>query len=40
MTYSVYNIKIDDKIIFPAGLTAGYVLAINADGTTYWKPNA
>lgn len=35
-TYSVYDIKIENKLIFPAGVTAGYVLAINADGTTNW----
>lgn len=39
-TYSVYNIKIENELIFPAGVTAGYVLAINADGTTDWaKPS-
>lgn len=36
MTYSVYNIKIDNEIIFPSGITAGYVLGINANGTTDW----
>jgi len=35
-TYSVYNIKIDNELRFTPGVTAGYVLAINADGTTEW----
>jgi uncharacterized delta-60 repeat protein len=35
-TYSVYNINIDNKLTFPAGPTAGYVLSINADGSTSW----
>lgn len=39
MTYSVYNIKIDSGLSFPAGPTAGYVLSINADGTTSWIKN-
>lgn len=39
MTYSVYNIKIDNQLIFTAGPTAGYILAINSDGSIYWKQN-
>jgi PKD repeat protein len=35
-TYSVYNIKIDNELRFTPGVTAGYVLAINGDGTTEW----
>jgi hypothetical protein len=35
-TYSVYNIKIDNNLSFPSGVTAGYVLAINSNGSTYW----
>jgi hypothetical protein len=35
-TYSVYNIKIDNELSFPSGMTAGYVLSINDDGTTQW----
>jgi hypothetical protein len=35
-TYSVYNIKIDNELSFTPGPTAGYVLGINADGTTEW----
>jgi hypothetical protein len=35
-TYSVYNIKIDNQLSFTPGATAGYVLAIDADGNTYW----
>ena len=37
MTYSVYNIKVDNQLLFTPGPTAGYVLAINSDGTTYWS---
>ena len=36
MTYSVYNVKIDNELSFPAGPTAGYVLSINEDGSTSW----
>jgi hypothetical protein len=35
-TYSVYNIKVDNKLSFTPGPTAGYVLAINSNGDTYW----
>ena len=35
-TYSVYNIKIDNQLSFTPGATAGHVLAIGADGNTYW----
>jgi hypothetical protein len=37
MTYSVYNIKVDNNLSFTPGATAGYVLAIDADGNTYWS---
>lgn len=37
MTYSVYNIKVDNGVYFTPGPTAGYVLAINTDGSTYWS---
>ncbi len=37
MTYSVYNIKVDSSLAFTPGPTAGYVLAINSDGSTYWS---
>ena len=37
MTYSVYNIKIEDSILFTPGPTAGYVLAIDANGLGYWS---
>jgi hypothetical protein len=33
-TYSVYDIKIDNSLAFTPGATAGYVLAINTDGST------
>jgi hypothetical protein len=36
MTYSVYDIKIDNTIAFTPGPTAGYILAINGDGSTQW----
>jgi uncharacterized delta-60 repeat protein len=35
-TYSVYDIKIDNKLTFTPGPTAGYVLSINEDGSTSW----
>ncbi len=35
-TYSVYNIKVDNSLSFTPGPTAGQVLAIAADGSTYW----
>lgn len=35
-TYSVYNIHIDNNLSFTPGPTAGYVLAIDANGNTYW----
>lgn len=34
MTYSVYDIKVDNEIYFKTGLTSGSVLSVNADGTT------
>jgi hypothetical protein len=36
MTFSVYNIKVDNSLSFTPGPTAGYVLAIDANGSTYW----
>lgn len=36
MTYSVYDIKVDNSLSFNPGPTAGSVLAINSNGTTYW----
>ena len=36
-TYSVYDIKIDNSLAFTPGATAGYVLAINTNGSTYWS---
>lgn len=36
MTYSVYNIKVDNQLSFTPGATAGYVLGINSDGSTSW----
>jgi hypothetical protein len=36
-TYSVYNIKIDNQLSFTPGATAGYVLAIDANGNTFWS---
>jgi len=36
MTYSVYDIKIDNSISFASGVTQGNVLTINSNGTTYW----
>lgn len=36
-TYSVYDIKIDNSLAFTPGATAGYVLAIDAAGDTYWS---
>lgn len=35
-TYSVQNINIDNEIIVSPGKTAGNVLTVNSDGTTYW----
>jgi len=35
-TYSVYDIKIDNSLAFTPGATAGWVLAIDANGDTYW----
>lgn len=35
-TYSVYNIKIDNELSFTPGAATGSVLAINAEGITYW----
>jgi hypothetical protein len=37
MTYSVNNIRIDNTLLFGTGATAGYVLAVNPDGSTYWS---
>jgi hypothetical protein len=37
MTYSVNNIRIDNTLVFGTGATAGFVLAIEADGSTYWS---
>lgn len=36
-TYSVYNIKVDNGVYFTPGPTAGYVLTIGSDGSTYWS---
>lgn len=36
MTYSVYNINIDNQLSFTPGPTAGNVLAIDANGSTSW----
>ena len=36
-TYSVYNIKVDNLLSFTPGPTAGYVLAIDTNGNTYWS---
>jgi hypothetical protein len=36
MTYSVLDIKIDNSLSFTPGPTAGYVLTIAGDGSTYW----
>jgi hypothetical protein len=35
-TYSCYNIKIEDQIQVKTGITTGYALTANADGTTTW----
>ena len=40
MTYSVYSIKVDNSISFTPGPTAGYVLSINTDGSTFWAPQS
>lgn len=40
MTYSVYNINIDNSLSFTPGATAGNVLAINSDGSTSWVPQS
>lgn len=37
MTYSVYDIKVDNEIYFKTGLTAGSVLSVNADGSTFFN---
>ena len=38
-TYSVYNLHIDNEIKFTPGPTAGWILAIDENGETYWKEN-
>jgi hypothetical protein len=39
-TYSVYNLHVENELKFnPTGLTAGYILAIDENGKTYWKEN-
>ena len=35
-TYSVYDIKIDNSLAVAPGQTAGNVLTVNSNGTTYW----
>jgi hypothetical protein len=35
-TYSVFDIKVDNSLSFTPGPTAGYVLTIAGDGSTYW----
>lgn len=37
-TYSVNNITIDNELHFSMGATAGYILAIDTEGVTYWTP--
>lgn len=40
MTYSVQNLHIDNELSFTPGATAGYVMAINPSGVSYWtEPN-
>jgi hypothetical protein len=39
MTYSVYDINIENELSFEPGPTAGWILAIDANGETYWKEN-
>jgi hypothetical protein len=39
-TYSVQNINIDNEIVFSPGKTAGTVLTVNSNGTTYWGAGA
>lgn len=36
-TYSVLNIKVDEGLYFTPGPTAGYVLTISTNGSTYWS---
>jgi hypothetical protein len=36
-TYSIYDVKIDNSLAFTPGPTAGWVLAIDADGLSYWS---
>jgi uncharacterized delta-60 repeat protein len=38
-TYSVYNLLVDNTFAFPPGITAGYILGMNADGSTSWIEN-
>jgi hypothetical protein len=36
-TYSVYNINIENNLRFkPTGVTAGWILAVNPSGDSYW----
>jgi len=35
-TFSIYNLMVDNNLAFQAGVTSGYVLSINNDGSTTW----
>ena len=40
MTFSTANILVENNLAFTAGPTAGFILAINADGSIYWRQNS
>ncbi len=39
MTFSTYDILTENNIAFSVGATAGYIMAIDADGYVYWREN-
>jgi len=39
MTHSVYELNIENEIVFTPGPTAGWILAIDEIGDTYWTQN-
>lgn len=36
MTYSIYNLRVENSLSFLPGITAGWILSINTDGSTRW----
>jgi hypothetical protein len=37
MTYSVYNLEINNNLVIQSGVTAGYILTTDGSGGTYWS---